>query len=91
VLDGKEGAAKIKVDVDDKGNVTNVRIAESSGNSDLDEAAIRAARRWKSILPIARQGSQPKLILLSRSERSRQSANVKEDKDKPHGKTLLCY
>jgi len=44
---GQEGTAKISVDVDDKGNVTNVRLARSSGHSALDEAAIREARRWK--------------------------------------------
>jgi len=47
-LDGEDRKAQqISVDVDDKGNVTNVRLARSSGHSALDEAAIREARRWK--------------------------------------------
>jgi len=62
-------------------NVTNVRIAESSGNSDLDEAAIRAARRWKFDTPNgARQGSQPKLILLSRGQSDRKSPRTSKTK-----------
>lgn len=70
---GVEGSAKIKVDVDDKGNVTNVRIAESTGNADLDEAAIRAARRWKFDTPNARQGVTAKVdFAIEGSERSRQ-------------------
>lgn len=72
---GVEGSAKIKVDVDDKGNVTNVRVAESSGNRDLDEAAVRAARRWKFDTPNgARQGVSAKVDFeLENSERSRRN------------------
>lgn len=44
---GQEGTAELSVDVDDKGNVTNVRLARSSGHSALDEAAIREAWRCK--------------------------------------------
>lgn len=44
---GIEGSAKVKLEVDGRGNVTDVKIAQSSGNADLDEAAVRAARRWK--------------------------------------------
>jgi TonB family protein len=42
-----EGAAKVKLEVDEKGNVTDAKIAKSSGNPELDEAAVRAARKWK--------------------------------------------
>lgn len=44
---GVEGSAKVKLEVDRRGNVTDVKIAESSGNDDLDKEAVRAARRWK--------------------------------------------
>lgn len=71
---GVEGAAKIKVDVDDKGNVTNVQVAQSTGDAELDQAAVRAARRWKFDTPNgARQGVSARVdFALEGSERSRQ-------------------
>ncbi|MCC5649434.1 energy transducer TonB [Nostoc sp. XA013] len=44
---GIEGRVEVAVDTDAQGNVTNVRIARSSGNRDLDEETIRQARDWK--------------------------------------------
>ncbi|HIK04012.1 MAG TPA: energy transducer TonB [Trichormus sp. M33_DOE_039] len=44
---GIEGKVKVAVDTDEKGNVTNVRIVNSSGNRDLDEETLRQARNWK--------------------------------------------
>ncbi|MEA5618619.1 energy transducer TonB [Cronbergia sp. UHCC 0137] len=44
---GIEGRVEVAVDTDDQGNVTNVRIARSSGNSDLDEETLKQARNWK--------------------------------------------
>lgn len=44
---GIEGKVEVAVDTDTKGNVTNVRIVNSSGNRDLDEETIRQARNWK--------------------------------------------
>jgi TonB family protein len=71
---GQEGRAEISVDVDDKGKVTNVRLARSSGHSELDEAAIREARRWKFDAPRGgRQGITAKVdFAIEGSERSRQ-------------------
>lgn len=71
---GVEGAAKVAVDVDDKGNVTNVRVTQSSGDAELDEAAARAARRWKFDTPNgARQGVVAKVdFALEGSQRHRQ-------------------
>jgi TonB family protein len=71
---GQEGRAEISVDVDDKGKVTNVRLARSSGHSELDEAAIREARRWKFDAPKGgRQGITAKVdFAIEGSERSRQ-------------------
>ncbi|NMF60769.1 energy transducer TonB [Pseudanabaena yagii] len=44
---GLEGQAKVAVDVDSNGNVINVRLLNSSGHSELDEAAKQAAWNWK--------------------------------------------
>ncbi|MFN6479876.1 TonB family protein [Nostoc sp. DedQUE07] len=44
---GVEGRVEVAVDTDAQGNVTNVRIARSSGNRDLDEETKRQARDWK--------------------------------------------
>lgn len=44
---GLQGQARVAVDVDANGNVTNVRIIQSSGHAELDEAAMRQARQWK--------------------------------------------
>jgi len=44
---GLEGQAKVAVDVDSNGNVINVRLINSSGHSELDEAAKQAAWNWK--------------------------------------------
>ncbi|QLE56604.1 energy transducer TonB [Nostoc sp. TCL26-01] len=42
-----EGRVEVAVDTDAQGNVTNVRIAKSSGNRELDEETARQARNWK--------------------------------------------
>jgi TonB family protein len=44
---GIEGRVEVAVDTDAKGNVTNVRIVNSSGNSRLDEETVRQARNWR--------------------------------------------
>ncbi|MFN6518483.1 MAG: TonB family protein [Nostoc sp. CreGUA01] len=44
---GIEGRVEVAVDTDAQGNVTNVRIARSSGNRDLDQETLRQAREWK--------------------------------------------
>jgi TonB family protein len=44
---GAQGRAQVSVDIDNRGNVTGVRLANSTGDRELDEAAIRAARNWK--------------------------------------------
>jgi periplasmic protein TonB len=42
---GIQGDVKLEISIDNDGNVTNVSIAESSGNSSLDDAAISAVKR----------------------------------------------
>jgi TonB family protein len=44
---GVEGTAKVAIDTDSQGNVTQVRLVSSSGDSELDEAAQQAAQEWK--------------------------------------------
>jgi TonB family protein len=42
-----EGSPVLKLELDGEGNVTNVRLTRSSGNSTLDEAALSQAREIK--------------------------------------------
>lgn len=42
-----EGAVTIKLYVADDGSVSDLKVAESSGNGELDEAALAAVRKWK--------------------------------------------
>ncbi|HEY3225410.1 MAG TPA: energy transducer TonB [Planctomycetota bacterium] len=42
-----EGAVTIKLYVADDGSVWDLKVAESSGNGELDEAALAAVRKWK--------------------------------------------
>jgi TonB family protein len=44
---GAEGNSEVAIDTDNKGNVTRVRLIRSSGDSELDEAAQKAAQEWK--------------------------------------------
>lgn len=42
-----EGKVKVAVDIDPEGNVTDAKIAISSGHIELDEAALEKAKEWK--------------------------------------------
>lgn len=44
---GWEGVVAVELSVDSVGRVDQVRLAESSGQRVLDEAAIQAAQRWR--------------------------------------------
>ncbi|MEA5598155.1 energy transducer TonB [Rivularia sp. UHCC 0363] len=44
---GIEGQITVTVDTDAQGNVTNVRLLSSSGNSRLDKEHLKLARNWK--------------------------------------------
>lgn len=70
-----EGKAEISVDVDRQGNVTNVRLARTSGHAELDKAAVEQARNWKFDTPNgAAQGVTAKVdFAIEGSERSRQN------------------
>jgi periplasmic protein TonB len=42
-----EGTSRVAFYVDRDGNVTNVQLLKSSGDADLDEAAMKQIKRWK--------------------------------------------
>lgn len=44
---GIEGTVRLAVDISASGRVENVRIRLSSGNADLDRAALEAVQRWR--------------------------------------------
>jgi len=44
---GVEGTSRVAFYVDRDGNVTNVQLLKSSGDADLDEAAMKQIKRWK--------------------------------------------
>ena len=44
---GIEGEIVVSIDTDPQGNVTNVRLLSSSGNSRLDKQHLKLARKWK--------------------------------------------
>ena len=80
---GIEGTAKVKLEVDDRGNVTDVKIAQSSGNDALDKEAVRAAKRWKLKNPKGgSQGVVAKVDFeLEKSERSRRSRERRKERE----------
>jgi len=44
---GAEGTTLLSFDIDAQGNVKNPSVAKTSGNKDLDDAAIECAGNWK--------------------------------------------
>ncbi|MBD2345581.1 energy transducer TonB [Anabaena subtropica] len=80
---GIEGRVEVAVDTDAQGNVTNVRVARSSGNRELDEETLRQARNWK--LKPAEGGRQGVAIAtefaLQGSRRHRQVQEQKKRKE----------
>jgi TonB family protein len=51
VLKGEEGTAVVGVVVDSNGNVVDSEIRESSGSSQIDQEAVKAARKMKFSVP----------------------------------------
>jgi TonB family protein len=45
---GISGTGRFRLTFDAKGNVTNVQVAQSTGNPYFDSAAIQTLRQWKS-------------------------------------------
>ncbi|BAZ37892.1 hypothetical protein NIES4101_38180 [Calothrix sp. NIES-4101] len=74
---GSEGRVEVAVDTDKDGNVTNVRVVNSSGDRDLDAEHIRQAREWK--LKPSDSGRQGVKIATEYSiEGSRRNRQVRE-------------
>jgi periplasmic protein TonB len=49
------GTVTVQLTYDPNGNVTDVQVIKSSGNRNLDRAAVKAAKRWK-VNPAVRNG-----------------------------------
>jgi TonB family protein len=47
-LPGQMGTGRFRLTFDGQGNVTDIRIVSSTGNSYFDQAAIKTLRQWKS-------------------------------------------
>jgi TonB family protein len=74
---GSEGRVEVAVNTDKDGNVTSVRVVNSSGDRDLDEEHIRQAREWK--LKPSEGGRQGVKIATEYSiEGSRRNRQVRE-------------
>jgi periplasmic protein TonB len=54
---GEEGTVRLKVLVDERGRPREVQVAQGSGFSRLDQAAVDAVRRWKFVA--ATDGANP--------------------------------
>ena len=53
---GEEGTVRVRVLVDEKGRPKDVQVAQSSGFSGLDEAAVAAVRKWRFVAATNGQG-----------------------------------
>lgn len=69
-----EGTVEVTFDVDANGNVINVRLVKSSGNADLDRAAIEAVAKSRfSATDSGREGlSQPITVVKPGSDFERE-------------------
>ncbi|HRJ52535.1 MAG TPA: TonB family protein [Candidatus Thiothrix moscowensis] len=59
---GTEGTTIVRANVSPGGNVTSARVHQSSGNSSLDSAAVKAVRGW-SFVPATRGGQNIESIV----------------------------
>ena len=91
---GAEGNPEVAINTDAKGNVTQVKLIRSSGDSELDEAAQQAAQEWKltptetgregvrASVNFAIKGSQRHRQLQERQiEKEREAAQKKPEKE----------
>lgn len=56
---GQEGLVVLMVEVDEQGLVSDITIGKSSGHKILDDAAVRAVKKWK-FTPATREGTPVK-------------------------------
>lgn len=52
---GQEGLVRVRVEIDEGGNLLSVGVAESSGYKLLDDAAVKTVKRWR-FKPATRDG-----------------------------------
>jgi protein TonB len=58
---GETGTVVLRVEIDEKGNVADARVSNSSGFARLDAAALAAVRRWRCT-PASRNGQNVRAI-----------------------------
>jgi TonB family protein len=86
VLNGEEGTARVRVVVDSNGNVVDSQILESGGSSQLNQEAVKAARKMKFRVPGGRNRYTVKLPIsftikgsdFDRQARQSQAQNQRE-------------
>ena len=44
---GEQGSVKLRVELDETGHISSVKVAQSSGHSRLDNAGVAAIKNWK--------------------------------------------
>ncbi|MTJ46651.1 energy transducer TonB [Dolichospermum sp. UHCC 0259] len=88
---GAEGNPEVAIDTDNKGNVTRVRLIRSSGDSELDEAAQKAAQEWKlTPTEAGREGVRASVnFAIKGSQRHRQIQERKIEKQREAIKKIL--
>ncbi|MTJ11162.1 TonB family protein [Anabaena sp. UHCC 0187] len=87
---GAEGNPEVAIDTDNRGNVTRVRLIRSSGDSELDEAAQKAAQEWKlTPTEAGREGVRASVnfaIKGSQRHRKLQERQIKKEREAPQNK-----
>lgn len=58
---GEQGSVKLRLDLDESGNITSVKVVESSGHTRLDNAGMAAVKNWKCNAP-TRDGKPARAI-----------------------------
>lgn len=58
---GEQGSVKLRLELDDAGNITSVKVLQSSGHIRLDNAGMAAVRNWKCNAP-TRDGKPARAI-----------------------------
>jgi TonB family protein len=90
-----EGEPKLSFDIDENGHTMNVRIATSSGNEELDQAAVAAVQRWRfdlsasnrrdvnATISFEMKGSQRQRQNRDRQQQAEESRKNRETVDAP--------
>jgi TonB family protein len=84
---GVEGDTRLSYDVDKDGRPVNVRVARSSGNDELDRAAIEGAQRWR-LDPSSRGRQNVSSTIafeIEGSQRQRQNRDRRRQRDERRG------